>query len=213
MRRALAISLLAATVLVAGAAFAAFRPAAPLMTPTRDAVVKITTNTGHGSGVHVGNGMIMTSAHVVGDLKVVSIKIESGKIASARVLWTNKEYDVAALTTKMELPAAELNCAEMPVGADIEAVGNPLRAEFVSSFGKIAGKPREVEELDSVYVTDISVIGGMSGGPQFHNGKVVALTTAIMIAPLEAHGSYYPTAVGLGYAVPSSVVCKLLGRV
>ncbi len=179
---------------------------------TRDAVVMVSAGGGHGSGVNIGSGYIITAAHVVGDSNYVSIKRTDGRIGAARVLWRNSSADLAALTTTLDMPAAQLDCAVLPVGAELESAGNPINEEFVSSFGRIAGEPRKVGNVASVYVTSITTVMGMSGGPLFHDGRVAAINSMVMLAPLPSGDGYIPTMTGFGYAVPSAEICKLMGR-
>lgn len=212
MRRAsvaAAITALLGTSAVVGAALGNVGSPQPA---TFDATLYVATGGGHGSGVHIGGGFIITSAHVVDDAKVVSVKRTDGKIAAARVVWTSKEYDIAALQTDLDIPAAELSCDALRQGDDVQAIGSPLSFEFVSSYGKIAGDPRALMDIKSVYVTNIATVMGQSGGPLFHDGKVVAINTAVMLAPLKNGVVFVPTMTGFGFAVPSTVVCELMGR-
>lgn len=68
--------------------------------PEGSSVVKVIVGNGHGSGVNIGDGYIVTAAHVVGNEKVVRVK---GRWpfaifeTDAEVLWSNPAYDVALL--------------------------------------------------------------------------------------------------------------------
>lgn len=184
----------------------------PTVPVTFAASVKINVGGGHGSGVSIGEGYIVTAAHVVGDAKVVSIKSTENKISSADVLWANHQYDVALLRTTARIPAALLSCANVKAGDDIESIGNPLGVEFVSSYGKVAGGIRSTPRVKSVFVTNSATVMGQSGGAIFHDGKIVGITSMVMVAPLKSGNSFVPSLVGFGFAVPSSIVCELMGR-
>ena len=209
-KRTLTACILAGVLAVGGvAAGVPFAMQAPV---TFDAVVKVVRPNGLGSGVSLEGGVVLTAAHVVKSAKTVSLKTADGKTVPAEVMWVSAEYDVAFLHTDAKLPTARLTCDEAAVGTEVRAVGAPLGVEFISSYGRIAGNSREIGPVKSVLVTDITIIMGNSGGPLFDaNGDVVGMMSAIMTAPigrgdLEAF-------VGFSYAVPSSVVCKLMGRV
>lgn len=178
---------------------------------TEAATVKVILTNGHGSGVHIGNGFVVTAAHVAGDAATVELKTKDGKSRPADVLWVNKTYDIALLRTSPEmLPAAHLDCRTVSAGTVIEAIGNPLSVEFISAYGKIAGSPRAQGPWKSVFVTDITTVQGQSGGPVFGpSGDVVGITVGVMGVPMGFSASL----VGYGFVVPSTDVCALLGRV
>lgn len=204
--------LVALFVLIAATSAAAYALLPPPNVPaTETATVKIQLESGHGSGVHIGDGFIVTAAHVVGDVKEAQVKAKGGVLHKAEVLWTNKAHDIALLrTSSAGLGVAHLSCRAVKIGDPIVAYGNPLKIEFVAAYGKIAGEPRETGPWKSVYVTDITTVMGVSGGPVYaENGDLIGVTVGVMAAPIGFSGSL----VGYGFVVPSTAVCELLGRV
>lgn len=183
-------------------------------TTSEDSVVMVSLEGDHGSGVHIGNGFIITAAHVAGDAKEVGIKRQVGEDLKAEVLWVNKAYDIALLRTSGKLAGqAALDCAQPKIGDEIQAAGNPLNLEFVSSFGRIAGTARAAEPWREVVITDVTTVMGASGGPLFgKDGRVVGIVVGVMPAPIKNGDGYTPSLTGFGTAVPASVVCLLLGR-
>lgn len=177
---------------------------------TISAMVKVKLPNGHGSGVSIGDGYIITAAHVAGTEKTVTLKLSDGSIRPATVLWASKEYDIALLKTSPDrLGKAKLECRVAKDGEPIVSMGNPMALEFVSAYGKIAGSPREFAHWKSVYITDITTIMGQSGGPVFDaDGDLIGITVGVMVAPINFTGSF----VGYGFAVPSSEICSLLAR-
>ena len=159
---------------------------------TETAVVKVSRGGGHGSGVHIGDGYILTARHVV-----------------------DAAYDIALRKVKEPVAgSAHLDCRTAAVGTEIIAMGSPMTIDFVSAFGRIAGEPREVMGLKSVFVTDITTVMGMSGGPVFdRQDNLIGITVAVMTAPLPTGPDRYsPSLVGFGFVVPSSAVCNLMAR-
>lgn len=207
--RAFLITLLVLVATTSAAAYTLLPP--PALPATESATVKIFPASGHGSGVHIGDGFIVTAAHVVGDAKEVQLKAKGGVFHKAEVLWTNKAHDIALLrTSSVGLGTAHLSCGSAKSGDPITAYGNPLGIEFVAAYGKIAGEPRETGPWKSVYVTDITTVMGQSGGGTFaDNGDLIGITVGVMAAPIGASGSL----VGYGFVVPSTAVCELMGRV
>ena len=175
-----------------------------------EAVVKIELATGHGSGVHIGNGFIISAAHVAGKAKTVKLRSEGGKAVEGTVLWVNTTYDIALIKTEKDaFGSAPLSCSPAHRGDYITAMGNPLGIEFVSSVGRIAGKAREVGPWKSVFVTDMTIVMGMSGGPVFNeDGEVIGITVGVMAASV----AFSPSLVGFGYIVDSPSICGLLAR-
>lgn len=179
---------------------------------TDAATLLIKTEDGLGTGFHVGNGRIVTAAHVVKGYDVVTIKTYDGRVATAKVVAIDEAQDLAVLVTILHMMQAEIDCRPASVGDAIMAIGNPMGQEFVSAFGRIAGAPRELHAR-SVYVTDMTTVMGMSGGPVFRDGKVIGVTSAVMLAPLKNGESYVPTIISFGFVVPSAGVCEMLDSV
>lgn len=181
-------------------------------TTSEDSVVMVNVEGGHGSGVHIGNGFVITAAHVTGDAKEVSLKRQVGEDVKAEVMWVNKAYDIALLRTSGKLAGkASLDCAQPKLGDEIQAAGNPLNLEFVSSFGRIAGAARAADPWREVVITDITTVMGASGGPLFgKDGRVVGIVVGVVPAPLKNGDGYVPSLTGFGTAVPASAVCQLL---
>lgn len=183
--------------------------------PTLDAALLIKRPNGLGSGVYIGHGRIITAAHVVVGAKVVSLKSSDGRISSATVVAIDEKTDLAILRTDMRLLPAELSCSPVAVGTQIVAIGNPQGVEFVSAYGRIAGKARPVATSRLVYVTDMTTVMGQSGSGVFADGKVIGIVSAVMLAPLQVPGRdgvYVPSLVGFGFVVPSTLVCEMLAK-
>ncbi|KRA58154.1 serine protease [Rhizobium sp. Root651] len=216
-RRSPTAFLIALFFFVAATSAAAYALLPPTAAPaTEAATVKIVMQNGHGSGVHIGDGFIVTAAHVIGQSKDAQVKSKDGVTRKADVLWVNTAYDIALLRTSSAgsridgLGVAKLSCAAAKVGDSITAYGNPLSVEFVAAYGKIAGEARQTTVWKSVYVTDITTVMGQSGGPVFGaNGDLIGITVGVMAAQVGLSGSL----VGYGFVVPSAEVCGLLARV
>lgn len=202
-------------VIAAAAALAlASCAASPEISPhTNEAshTVKIVVPGGHGSGVHIGNGYIVTAAHVLGDTGSVKLKSSAGDTQSGSVLWANKTYDIALVRAERpaRLAAAKLACRDATVGETVTAEGNPATLEFVTAYGAVAGAPREMGPWKSAFVVDGTIVMGMSGGGVFDaKGNVVGIAVGVMSVPVGFGASL----TGFGAVVPSSVVCALLAR-
>lgn len=195
---------------VAAVATPANSPAPVVEHVTDASVVFVSVDKGHGSGVHIGQGYVLTAAHVVDGATMIKLKTADGKFRPADVLWVNKTYDIALLKTDPAgIGAATLACRYAHTGEDIRAIGNPVSLEFVSSYGRIAGEVRQLGPWKSVLVTDITTVPGQSGGPVFdEGGALVGITVGVINVPLGISASL----TGFGTIVPSQAVCDLMAR-
>lgn len=178
--------------------------------PTISASVKITSAVpGHGSGVHIGQGLILTAAHVVqgeGTFTVMTTEDER----EAQVLWASDVYDVALLRTDdADLQAMPLSCDTPVVGSAVTAYGNPLGMEFIRTSGQVIGPVGSALGIPGAYPVDMTIIPGMSGGPLVDaHGEVVGIAVAVMSYPV----GFAPQLTGIGMAVSGEAVCELMGR-
>lgn len=184
--------------------------------PYMRSVVKITSGGGHGSGVHLGNGFILTAGHVADMGPVFDISTKSGKTAKARVLWSNHASDVALLRTEeaFDFPASKLQCKATNVGQAVRLEGNPSDTEFatswgrVSAFGKTGFENADGLGLWKVLVTlDMTAAPGTSGGPIF-DGETNNVVGILVSGMQTQRGTFAYT-----YMVPSTEICTMFARV
>jgi len=164
---------------------------------------------GHGSGVHIGRGYILTAAHVVASGKKLVITTDNGASFDVEVLWRNAEYDVALLklSNYAQIDHINLSCVKPKVGTRITAYGSPLSLDFVSTSGTLVGHNNIAMWKESAIV-DATIIMGMSGGPVVSNNKVVGISVGVVVAPMGFSASI----TGLGVIVPGNTICRLMAR-
>lgn len=186
--------------------------------------VRIETPMGLGSGVYIGNGIVLTAAHVVADAPaamvdgklsgppVVTLRSDAGDVQQGEVLWVNTQYDIAAVrpTNSKRFSAAHLSCRTPDKGETLAAEGNPFGVAFITMHGYVASEPREFAPTwKSAFVTDISMASGMSGGPAYDQyGDVIGINVGV----IDPHGGAQGATSGFAFVVPGSAVCALLGR-
>ncbi|MBS7737956.1 MULTISPECIES: serine protease [unclassified Chelatococcus] len=181
----------------------------PAPTPTAGSVVFLGDARGHGSGVHIGDGYILTAAHVVRSEKTMPVVMDDGVTVEGAILWASPEYDVALIRAPVNAKAAPLACREAKVGEEIRASGNPYDQKFVTARGHVSGAAREYEPWKRVLVLDTTMVHGMSGGPTFDmQGNVIGINVGVMVVS-QGVASYVAS---FGYIVPGSTVCMLMGR-
>ncbi|MGN6774792.1 S1 family peptidase [Rhizobium sp.] len=181
---------------------------------TDEAVVYVDTATGHGSGVHIGGGYILTAGHVAKDAVNLLIKTADGKTRPAEVLCLNTDYDIALLRANPDgLGVATIACRYAHTGENIRAIGNPLSLEFVSTYGRVAGDVRSLGPWKAVIVTDLTTVMGQSGGPVFdEGGALIGITVGVVSAPVQTPFGPIYALTGFGTIVPSQTVCDLMAR-
>lgn len=172
------------------------------------AYVKLEAGNTSGSAVHIGDGFLITAAHVVGQNKSMLVKGDDGRVIDREgvVLWANRDYDIALIRVdRPKLKTAPLSCAPNFTGQGVRAFGSPMDVEFVYTSGTVVGAARAMGPWASVLPVDGTVIYGQSGGGVVDaNGNVVGIAVGLM-----------PTQYGIaafGFVVPAAAVCDLLAR-
>ena len=182
---------------------------APDAVPTSGAVVKAMHGKGHGSAVHIGNGLYLTAAHVVrDDMRLVA---DNGDSAPAEILWASEKYDIALMRADIAgVDAVDLECRVPEFGEALELRGNPLSLEFVSTWARVAGASRTIGDMWAEGLpVDGALISGMSGGAALDlQGDLVGINVGTMIMPVRTAGG----PAGIGIIVSGETICGLMGR-
>jgi len=166
------------------------------------ASVLIEAGGGTGSGVHIGNGYILTANHVIDGATTIAVKTDDGRSLTPELMWSNKAYDIALLRLDPDgISSRDLRCTDPLRGDSVWSLGNPLGLRFVAFYGHVSGSARPIGEWALVLPLDLTIAPGNSGGPLIDTaGRVVGIVVASM------------RGVPIGAAVPSSAVCRLMGR-
>ncbi len=169
---------------------------------TRDAVVNLGTDTRLGSGVIVDpSGIIVTNHHVIADAlqlpadvwppptdtPTVTARFEDGRQLDATVLVSDHVEDLAILRLKSSTPGERFSAvnlgrsAELAVGQDVFAIGNPFGLNHSVSRGIVAAVDRTDirgnRSLPHIQL-DASINVGNSGGPLFSlSGELMGIVT------------------------------------
>lgn len=173
--------------------------------------VRVSFAGGHGSGVHIGNGYIVTAAHVVAKKNVEYMVVShDGMERKAEVLWLNSDYDVALLRVFAgDLKSSYMTCSPPLRGAAVSAFGNPYDIAFIETHGFVAGAVTKIHLWREAFVADLTLGPGMSGGPVFDEyGSVVGINVGVRLQRVGMAGA----STGFAVIVPSSAICKLLAR-
>jgi putative serine protease PepD len=160
---------------------------------------------GTGSGFVIGNGLVLTNAHVVRNSRTVTVRTADDRRLSARVLDTDTDADVAVLRLPSghQLPALPLGDSNtLEAGDPVVAFGSPFGLSGTVTSGIVSAVDRETE-VGRAIQTDAAINPGNSGGPLVDAaGRVVGINT--MIATSGGGGN-----IGIGFAVPIEVATQV----
>jgi serine protease Do len=164
-----------------------------------------------GSGFIISaDGLILTNAHVVRDVKEVTVKLSDRREFKAKVLGTDPTTDVAVLRIDAKgLPAVRLgDPQQLQVGDPVLAIGSPFGFEQTATQGIVSAKGRSLpgDAVVPFIQTDAAVNPGNSGGPLFSGtGEVVGIN-----AQIYSHTGGYQ---GLAFAIPIDVALKVKDQI
>lgn len=162
---------------------------------------------GHGSGVIVRSELCkdgsysnyaLTCTHVTDGIKNIVVYTQKYKNWSTPIPESREGHDaivyvqdeasdiaIIAFKSKEKLPVAEVDIdPKLYIGNDIISSGCALRTSPRVAFGKVT------DISDKIMNADVLTIPGDSGGPVYHNYKLVALKHAIRIMSMK--GAPYP---------------------
>lgn len=148
----------------------------------RQATVKLDLpeGKGHGSGVIIDNGKILTAAHVAGRWTKLLITLEDGTQYIGTVSWISPGADLATVDFPAPpgLHSATLTCRDLKQGEPVSVLGYPL----VLPLSVTRGVVMSTEHVDTgdgppLIAVDAMIAPGDSGGPVFDaQGQVIGIS-------------------------------------
>ncbi len=165
-----------------------------------------------GSGVLVSeDGYILTNNHVISQVQNISVGLWDGRFATAQVVGTDPETDLAVLKIDLTgLPAAPLaENANLRVGDVVLAIGNAFGLSHTVTMGIISATGRN--DLRSVLYedfiqTDAAINVGNSGGALINPlGEVIGINTRNL--------GQTPGAQNIGFAIPIAMARDVMQQI
>ena len=167
---------------------------------------------GSGSGVIISpDGYIVTNNHVIDGAKEIEVTLNDKRTFKAKLVGTDPTTDIALIKIdSKDLPTIPFgNSDALKVGEWVLAVGNPFNLTSTVTAGIVSAKARSIDilksqmKIESFIQTDAAINPGNSGGALVNtDGQLVGINTAI--------ASQTGTYAGYGFAVPSSIVQKVV---
>lgn len=160
---------------------------------------------GLGSGVIVGDGLVVTNNHVVDQADEVKVATLDNHQFDAQVVGSDPKTDLALLRIKGDTrglkPLALGDSSRLRLGDVVLAIGNPFGVGQTVTMGIVSAKNRSdlgIEDYEDFIQTDAAINPGNSGGALVDmEGELVGINTAI----LSRSGGN----VGIGFAIPSNM--------
>jgi len=165
-----------------------------------------------GSGVLVSeDGYILTNNHVISQVQNIKIGLWDGRFATAQVVGSDPETDLAVLKIELNgLPAAPLaEEANVRVGDVVLAIGNAFGLSHTVTMGIISATGRN--DLRSVLYedfiqTDAAINAGNSGGALInYRGEVIGINTRNL--------GQMQGAQNIGFAIPIAMAKDVMQQI
>lgn len=166
--------------------------------------------TAHGSGVVIrSGGVILTNAHVVSDIKNITVVFNDGESYAGQVQYIDKESDLAVVKVdRLGLrPITFASADSVFAGQSVVAIGTPLSLSMRNSASKGIVSGVNVFVNGAYYPliqTDAAINGGNSGGPLLNmKGQLIGISSS----------KYSGVGVeGLAFAIPLDTVNYVLNQ-
>ncbi len=157
---------------------------------------------GAGAGILVGNGLVLTNAHVAGRGRSLQVVLANDETFPAKLVASDKNVDLALLQISHNGHAAAVLSEETPrPGEMVFAFGHPwgqrnvLTGGVLSAVTSLRGRGGEIPVLRA----DVQLAPGNSGGPLLNTaGEVIGLNAMIFGGDQSV-------------AIPAGVIREFLG--
>jgi serine protease Do len=167
---------------------------------------------GVGSGFVFDNrGHIVTNNHVVEESDKITVTFYDGTEASAKVVGTDKQSDVAVIQVENTSfpPLPKGDSSALKVGELVMAVGSPFELSQSVTTGIISALERNqmgingANGYESFIQTDAPINRGNSGGPLVNmEGEVIGVNSAIVTGGSSGND-------GIGFAIPINMAASV----
>jgi S1-C subfamily serine protease len=170
---------------------------------------------GTGSGfVWDDDGHVVTNYHVIQGAQEALVRLADQRSYPATLVGVSEEHDIAVLQidvpTDAPPPLPIGSSADLRVGQNVYAIGNPFGLDHTLTTGVVSALNRSIDDarggtIENVIQTDAAINPGNSGGPLIDSaGRLIGINTMI-VSPSGAYA-------GIGFAVPVDTVNRVVPR-
>jgi Do/DeqQ family serine protease len=163
-----------------------------------------------GSGVLVGDGLVVTNHHVVDNADSIAVGFSDGRELGATLVGSDAQSDVAVLKLD-EVPDGLVplewgDSENIRLGETVLAIGNPFGMGHSVTRGIVSAKGRAqvgIVDYEDFIQTDAAINPGNSGGALVTlDGRLIGINTAI----LSRSGGNQ----GIGLAIPAHLAKRVV---
>jgi len=165
-----------------------------------------------GSGVILDTrGYVITNHHVIAKAEKVTVILNDGRTAEARLAGTDPDTDIAVLKIELDnLPEVRIaNLKKLKIGDVVLAIGYPFRIGQTVTQGIISATGRnQVSQntYENFLQTDAAINPGNSGGALINTeGDIVGINSLIYTET----GNFN----GIGFAIPIDLVVDVMTQI
>jgi S1-C subfamily serine protease len=154
------------------------------------------------------SGIILTSAHVLGNSDSVIVTIFNGQDYIAKIIKRcekNKDIALLKINVPNDLAVVKLgNSENLKVGQKVLAIGNPFGFNGTLTQGIIS----RIDYTKNRIQTDAAINPGSSGGPLLNRkGEIIGINQAIFNPDNNISN------IGIGFAIPINFVKEYLNEI
>ncbi|WP_394188531.1 trypsin-like peptidase domain-containing protein [Paenisporosarcina quisquiliarum] len=135
-----------------------------------------------GSGILIGNGLILTNQHVINDFQFgTAFSIDDKKYEIAGIVESDELKDLALIKLKENITASKVTFKryeDLKKGEKVVAIGNPLGLQNTVSEGIISSF-RDIEGISTIQHTAQMTFGSSGGGLFDTKGNLIGVTTSV----------------------------------
>jgi len=171
----------------------------------RASAVTVYSRGGHGSGFFIAEeGYLLTNAHVIGEAKIVNVKLVTGREMLGEVLRLNRNRDVALVKVEERgMTPVPIRESVASIGEKVYVVGTPLEDTLDATLTTgIVSAMRSLDQLKYIQ-SDVTILPGSSGSPLLdENGNCIGV--AVSTVSIDGMPS------GMNFFIPIAEALKAL---
>ena len=176
-------------------------------------VMRVPQGTGSGF-VWDEHGHIVTNFHVIQGAQEALVTLADQRSFQASLVGASPDHDLAVLHVDMPAdgprPLPIGTSADLQVGQNVYAIGNPFGLDHTLTTGVISALNRSIDDenggtIENLIQTDAAINPGNSGGPLIDSsGRLIGIN-AMIYSPSGAYA-------GVGFAVPVDTVNRVVPK-
>ena len=156
----------------------------------RDSVIHVQSDDGSaGSGVSIGDGIVLTAAHVIDNARSVTITCKEGRFTGTPTISLYGDLGAILLSRSLRVPQVKVAPGDLTLGQTVYAAGYDFGTRYRVFRGTIQHWSI-VENGKHAWSGPAGAISGNSGGPVFNDrGELVGIISGSMEVSSEGGGT------------------------